>query len=99
MVSATPKNHPAVPATDQLAETMYQRSIFLNMALNMTWQLAIVFLVPIVGGFELDKHLKTMPWLTITGAVIAMLGILLILRQTLKQAAVRTSVPKKGATK
>jgi len=99
VVSATPKNHQAEPGTDKFVEAMYQRSIFLNMALNMTWQLAIVFLVPIVGGFELDKHLKTKPWLTITGVVVAMLGTLLILRQTLKQAAVRTSVPKKGVSK
>jgi F0F1-type ATP synthase assembly protein I len=99
VVSATPKSHQTEPGTDTLVEAMYQRSIFLNMALNMTWQLAIVFLVPIVGGFELDKHLKTTPWLTITGAVVAMLGTLLILRQTLKRAAVRTSVPKKGVSR
>ena len=51
------------------------RSEFFAAAANMSWQLAIVVLVPIVGGFELDKKLNTLPALTIVGFVAAMVGM------------------------
>ena len=41
----------------------------------MSWQLAIVVLVPIIGGFELDQKLNTLPALTIVGFVVAMVGM------------------------
>ncbi len=44
----------------------------------MSWQLAIVVLVPIIGGFELDKALGILPVLTVTGFVIAMTGMALV---------------------
>lgn len=88
---AASKNPQTIPSGDKLAESLYQRSLFFNMALNMTWQLALVVLIPIVGGYELDKHFKTLPVITVIGAVIAALGIIAILRQTVKQAAVRSA--------
>lgn len=54
------------------------RKDFLVAAANMSWQLAIVVLVPIIGGFELDKKLDTFPALTIVGFVIAMCGMALV---------------------
>ena len=42
---------------------------------TMSWQLAIVILVPLVGGFELDRKLHTGPALTVVGFVIAMAGV------------------------
>jgi F0F1-type ATP synthase assembly protein I len=99
MVNSSSKNKKAVTGEDKFAEIMYQRSLFLNMALNMSWQLAIVVIVPIVGGFELDKYLNTTPWLTVAGAVIAALGVIAILRQTVKSAAVRFASPKNGSSK
>lgn len=47
----------------------------LSASLNMSWQLAIVVLVPILGGYELDKKLHTLPFLTIVGFVLAMAGM------------------------
>ncbi|MGH7234439.1 MAG: AtpZ/AtpI family protein [Candidatus Saccharimonadales bacterium] len=47
--------------------------------------MAIVVLVPIIGGFELDKHLSTTPWLTITGFIIAMLGTYVVIKRMLKE--------------
>ncbi len=44
-------------------------------AMNMSWQLAVVVLVPIIGGFELDQKLDTLPALTIAGFFIAMAGM------------------------
>ncbi len=51
------------------------RNEFFAAAFNMSWQLAIVVLVPIIGGFELDKKLNTLPALTIVGFVMAMVGM------------------------
>jgi hypothetical protein len=51
------------------------RSEFFAAAANMSWQLAIVVLVPILGGFELDQKLNTLPALTIIGFVVAMAGM------------------------
>ena len=94
MVKVLPKTKQTLSNEDNLAESVYQRGLFLNMALNMSWQLAIVVIAPIVGGHELDIHLKTTPWLTIVGTVIAVIGVLAILRQTVRAAAVRASAPK-----
>lgn len=63
------------------------------MALDMSWRLAIAVLVPIIGGVELDKRLKTSPTLTIIGFGLAMIGMGLVLWQTL-QSANRLPVPK-----
>lgn len=58
-------------------------SAFISLALDMSWRLAIVVLVPVVGGFELDKKLNTAPLLTIVGFVFAMVGMALVLRRML----------------
>lgn len=61
-------------------------AVFIIAALDMSWRLAITVLVPIIGGFELDKHLNTAPVLTIIGFLIAMAGTFLILRRTVAGA-------------
>ncbi len=58
-------------------------SLFLGAVLDMSWQMAIVVLVPIIGGVELDKHWHTTPWLTISGFIIAMIGTYLVIRRML----------------
>ena len=50
-------------------------------------------LVPIIGGFELDKRLKTSPWLTIVGFILAMAGMALVMWRSL-QIANSQPVPK-----
>lgn len=69
-------------------------SIFMVMALDMSWRLAIVVLVPIVGGFKLDQKLATTPWLTVLGFVLAMVGMAWVMWQTLQKAN-RQPLPKK----
>lgn len=66
------------------------------MALDMTWRLAIVVLVPIIGGFYLDKWLNITPVFTITGFVIAMVGMGLVMWRTM-QVANSIEIPKKGS--
>lgn len=62
------------------------RAILVVSALDMSWRLAIAVLVPIIGGFELDKHLNTAPALTIIGFLLAMGGLFYILKRTLAAA-------------
>lgn len=61
----------------------------------MSWRLAIVVLVPVIGGFELDQHFNTGPWLSIAGFVLAGGGIAVVLKQMLRDVG-RIPVPKKG---
>ncbi len=74
--------------TDQVAAGVGQgksdRQVFVVATLNLTWQMAIVVLVPIVGGFELDKKLHTTPLLTIIGFVLATLGVVGVLWRQLQ---------------
>jgi protein-S-isoprenylcysteine O-methyltransferase Ste14 len=59
-------------------------TVFITLALDMSWRLAIVVLVPIIGGFELDRRLHTTPLLIITGFLLAMAGMALVLWQMLQ---------------
>lgn len=61
-------------------------AILIITAVDMSWRLAIAVLVPIIGGFELDKHLGITPVLTIIGFLLAMAGLFFILRRTMAQA-------------
>ncbi|HET8690183.1 MAG TPA: AtpZ/AtpI family protein [Candidatus Saccharimonadales bacterium] len=59
------------------AETAYkQRSLFIALAANMTWQLAVAVLLPLLGGYYLDRHFHTAPWLLIAGCVLAVIGVI-----------------------
>jgi F0F1-type ATP synthase assembly protein I len=50
------------------------KQLFIAAALSMSWQLAVVVVVPIVGGYELDLHLGSAPVWELIGFVVALLG-------------------------
>lgn len=56
------------------------------MALNMSWQLAIVFLVPVIGGVKLDKHFQTSYLFTFIGLGLATIGSGVVMWRALKIA-------------
>ncbi len=56
-------------------------TMFIGAVLDISWQLAIVVLVPIIGGYELDKHLNDTPVFTIIGFVLAMAGTFVVIRK------------------
>lgn len=58
---------------------------FIGVTIAMSWQLAVVVLVPMIGGFKLDQHFKTQPFLTIVGFVVALIGMVVIVRRTIRQ--------------
>jgi len=81
--------------TQPVEKTKSPSGVFVAMALDMSWRLAAAVLVPIIGGFELDKHLNTSPLLTIVGFLLAMAGMALVMWQTV-QAANQATMPTKG---
>jgi putative F0F1-ATPase subunit (Ca2+/Mg2+ transporter) len=76
----------------ETAKATAARQQFLIMAVNMSWQLAIVVLVPVIGGVELDKKLKT-SYILFVGLAVAVIGSVLVMWRTM-QAANRLPVPK-----
>jgi hypothetical protein len=69
------------------------RRNFLVSAANMSWQLAIVVIVPIAGGATLDKHLNSGHlWLFVGLALAAVLATAIMWRTV--QMANRLPVPK-----
>lgn len=70
-----------VQAVDQQSNP---RTQFVAAALSMSWQLAIVVLVPIIGGFELDKKLNMLPLLTVVGFILAMTGMAVVVWRQLQ---------------
>ena len=55
----------------------------LNAALQMSWRLAIVVLIPLIGGVKLDQRFNTSPYLTILGVLLAIGGVYYVLRRVL----------------
>lgn len=60
------------------------RRLFFVSALNMTWQLAVVVLLPIGGGFQLDKKFGTLPILTIIGFIVAITSMVIVVNRQLR---------------
>jgi F0F1-type ATP synthase assembly protein I len=77
------------------------RAVFMNMAVEMSWQLALVVIVPIVGGHMLDVRYGTTPWLTFGGLALAITGAFGVLRRVLSEANRRSndvSKPKRASS-
>lgn len=55
-----------------------------GLALTMAWQLAMVSLLPVIGGALFDANFDTGPWLTLTGLVVASAGSIVVVWRTLK---------------
>ena len=53
-------------------DSLEAKEMFLAKSLSMTWQLAMAVLIPIVGGYYLDRYLHTQPWLTLIGVILAL---------------------------
>jgi uncharacterized membrane protein len=61
--------------------------------MNMSWQLALVVLVPVIGGVELDKATGNSYVFTVIGLVLALVLSAVVMWRAM-QAANRLPVPK-----
>jgi hypothetical protein len=77
------KTSPAPGENKDSFVTAELRSSFLAAALSMGWQLAIVVVVPIVGGYELDQYWHKSAIWEVIGFIIAAIGFVGVLRQQL----------------
>lgn len=59
------------------------QAAFTSAAIGMGWQLAVIVLIPIFGGYKLDQILDTAPWLTVIGLILASVGSILVIRRAL----------------
>jgi F0F1-type ATP synthase assembly protein I len=59
---------------------------FLAMALSLGWQLLVVFLLPIMAGYALDKKTHHDSLFLVIGFVIAIAGFVLVLWRTVQLA-------------
>jgi uncharacterized membrane protein YjfL (UPF0719 family) len=84
--SSTTPNKETSPAVSKKADplaTAEIRSTFFAAALSMGWQLAVVVVVPIVGGYYLDQHLDESATWEVVGFVVALLGFVVVVRRQL----------------
>lgn len=57
--------------------------IFVVAVANMTWQLAIVVILPIIVGFKLDSFANTTPIFAILGIVLALSMAVLVVKRSM----------------
>lgn len=62
------------------------RQLFISSALSMSWQMAVVVLVPVISGVKLDQHFKTGSLLTIVGLIVAVVGMFIVVYKAFKTA-------------
>jgi len=61
------------------------KAIFYASTLDMSWRLAIAFLVPFFAGFFIDNYFKTSPFWTLIGLVIGIVLSVVIVLQSFKK--------------
>jgi protein-S-isoprenylcysteine O-methyltransferase Ste14 len=83
----------STPAPSDASKNSAPRQQFIVAALNMSWQLAVVVLVPIIGGVQLGKKLGNPSDWTIAGLIVAFIASGLVMWRAM-QAANRLPVPK-----
>jgi F0F1-type ATP synthase assembly protein I len=81
------KQTAASQAPKDLKNPANPSTVFVDMAMDMSWRLAIVVIVPIVAGFKVDEHLGSSPLWTIVGFLLALAGMAGVLRRMLREAA------------
>ena len=56
---------------------------FTSAAIGMSWQLAIIVLLPILGGYKLDQVGNSSPLWTLTGLALALAGSIFVIRKAM----------------
>lgn len=86
------------PTQDYL-EVLEAKQRFVGSALNMGWQLAVAFIIPVAIGAWLDNRFDTSPSYTITGIFLAIIGSVMIISKAVKEANADTAALSKKSRK
>jgi hypothetical protein len=81
------------PPTARSEQSDNSRANFLVLLFDMSWKLAIVVLVPIIGGVQLDKKLGNDHVFLFIGLALAVFGSIAVMWMTM-QTANKLPVPK-----
>lgn len=57
---------------------------FFTSALNMSWQLALTVVIPVVGGVKLDQRFDSAPSLTLAGFFLAAFAACVVVWNTVR---------------
>ncbi len=86
MSVSTPKPAKLAPTTNLDAARSTAQRQFVTIALNMMWQLAIVVLLPVIIGVQLDKAIDSGHTLTYIGLALGFAGATLVMWRSMKLA-------------
>lgn len=89
----------AAAKTENVTANKNTQVLFNSAAIGMSWQLAVVVLVPIVGGYKLDQRFNSSPLWTLAGLVLAMIAMILVVRRTLAEFNEITKIDPKEPKK
>jgi F0F1-type ATP synthase assembly protein I len=67
--------------------TDYNRNpsgVVIGIAISMAWQLAVVVIAPVIAGSLLDNKFESAPKCTLIGLAIATLGMIVVVRQAMR---------------
>lgn len=81
----TPGNNQEHAKHGTSPETPVYRGAMVALTLSLSWQLAVIVLVPLIGGYKLDDRFHTMPWLTLLGLIVALAGMILVVKRVLRR--------------
>lgn len=84
MVKTTATSQNELASTAKPAGTPPEKNVFMGAAIGMSWQLALVVLLPILGGYKLDTVNGSSPLWTVIGLVMALILSVLVVRNALK---------------
>lgn len=86
-------------SADRLARIADARQLFLSSALNMSWQLAVTIIVPLIIGVQLDKKFDSSPSYTLGALFLAVTLAVWVVAKTIKSVNLTNSDKnKKGSS-
>lgn len=69
-----------------VADTKSASQVFVSMAIDMSWRLAVAVLAPIIVGAELYKHAKDNPLYLLGGLVVAIILAIIVVKRSYDEA-------------
>jgi len=82
-LASTARSAAKAPSKTDTTDADAARSAFTGAALGMSWQLAVVVIVGIFGGYKLDQATGMSPVWTLVGLAASLAASILIIRRAL----------------